>query len=87
MDRDTMPNDQPATPEQVAERRRLAMLALSPEERWARGMALQDQAMALLRQSPEGWANFVRRNRHSRRTEYINGQWLPADPERRAALP
>jgi hypothetical protein len=42
------------------------LAAATPAERLARFAALQAETFERLRQSPEGWKNFMRRNLHKR---------------------
>ena len=54
------------------------------EERWTRFVQLQRAAFELLRSSPAGYQNFLRRNMSSRRVEVVNGEWRPVSAARRA---
>jgi hypothetical protein len=42
------------------------LAAATPAERLVRSAALQAEAFALLRKSPSGWENFMRRNLRKR---------------------
>lgn len=55
----------------------------SVEERLARFIKLQAASMALLRTSPKGYQNFLRRNYKSCRAEVIDGVWHPVSVDRR----
>ena len=59
-------------------------LQLSPSERLARMVELQERMFALLKASPDGYRNFLRRNYASRRAQVINGKWIPVSAARRA---
>jgi hypothetical protein len=61
---------------------RQSIANLSGEERIQRMVALQDELMAVLRSSPEGWAAFTRRNYHERRARLVDGVWQPVSPDR-----
>jgi len=49
----------------------------SVEERFIRFINLQTASFELLRSSPEGYRNFLRRNHKSRRVEVVDGVWQP----------
>ena len=53
------------------------------EQRLARFVKLQAASFELLRSSPEGYRNFLRRNHKSRRVEVIDGVWQPVSVDRR----
>lgn len=55
----------------------------SVEERIDRFIKLQSASIELLRTSPEGFRNFLRRNHKSRRVEVIDGAWHPVSADRR----
>lgn len=55
----------------------------SVEERIDRFIKLQTASFELLRSSPEGYRNFLRRNHKSRRVEVIDGVWQPVSADRR----
>ena len=59
----------------------------SPGERLAEFAMLQQASFRLLRESPQGYEHFVRRNLESRRVEVVDGVWRPVCPARRAQLP
>ena len=63
--------------------RRRYELRRSPGERLAAFYELQQTAFALLRASPEGYQHFLRRNYASRRTEIVDGRYVPESPDRR----
>lgn len=52
------------------------------EQRWQRFAELQAASFKLLRSSPEGYENFLRRNHKSRRVEVIDGVWHAVSPDR-----
>jgi len=54
----------------------------SVEERLDRFIKLQTASFELLRSSPEGYRNFLRRNHKSRRVEVIDGVWRPVSVDR-----
>ncbi len=54
----------------------------SVEERLNRFIELQTASFELLRSSPEGYRNFLRRNHKSRRVEVIDGVWYPVSVDR-----
>ncbi len=56
----------------------------SPGERLAAFYELQQTASALLHASDEGYQHFLRRNYASRRTEIVDGRYVPESPDRRA---
>jgi len=59
----------------------------SVAERLANFKALQLAALRVLRESPEGYRRFLKRNMRSRRVEVIDGEWKPVAPARRSQLP
>jgi len=59
----------------------------TPGERLAELARLQQASFRLLRESPQGYEHFLRRNLESRRVEVIDGVWRPVSPARRAQLP
>jgi hypothetical protein len=52
------------------------------EERFHRFIQLQSASFELLRSSPEGYQNFLRRNHKSRRVEVVDGVWHPVSADR-----
>jgi uncharacterized protein (DUF2384 family) len=64
-------------------RQRRISLDESVEERLERFIKLQTASFELLRSSPEGYRNFLRRNHKSRRVEVIDGVWHPVSVDRR----
>lgn len=56
--------------------------AESVEERFVRFIQLQTASFDLLRKSPEGFQNLLRRNHKSRRVEVVDGVWQPVSAER-----
>ncbi len=59
----------------------------SVEERIAAFVELQQAAFRVLRESPDAYQHFLRRNMRSRRVKVIDGKYIPVSPARRAQLP
>ncbi len=59
----------------------------SADQRLADFAKLQQASFRVLRESPQGYQHFLRRNMASRRAEVIDGVWRAVSPARRSQQP
>jgi hypothetical protein len=56
------------------------LLALTPEERLELGELVNFEYVDRIRQNAKAYQNYIKRNRHLRRTAIVDGKYIPLDP-------